>query len=45
MFAATATRTLGTMIGDERLTAAADRVGDVLVVPTAITSERDDPPE
>jgi hypothetical protein len=39
MFAATATRILGQLIGDERLIAAADRVGDVLDVPTAIAAD------
>lgn len=41
MFAATATHILGTMIGDERLTAAADGVGEALQVPTAITADDD----
>lgn len=36
MFTATATRIVGLLIGDQRLIAAADHVGNVLDVPTAI---------
>lgn len=41
MFAATATRILGILIGDQRLTAAADRTGDALGVETRLPGHED----
>lgn len=45
MFAAVATRVLGQLIGDDRLTDAADRIGKRLGVPTTLPSPADDESE